>query len=621
MKRVHLSGFAGLLLSAVAIALAGSAIAYFPGSGTGSAAAAVSKLTAPTFTTATPAVGGKVTLTWGALTPPGSGTVTYYVTRDGGEPAGNCPDEEAPTTVKTCIDETVPVGEHSYQVTAVWHSWEAASIVKTAKVMIGGVGSFAVAASEPSIVAGGTANLTIAAVDENGNTVTTYTGNHNLVFSGAEPAPAGTKPTVSNRTGSATNFGATTSITFTNGVSTVNTTKNGVARLYRAGIAAIVATEGSITTPDPPEIVVSSLDASKFVLSAAATSLEAGTADDLTITAQDTYGNTATTYSGPHSLVFSTASAGPAGNVPTVSDSSGADVAFGLATTIEFSDGIAKASEGDGGKMLLYKSASTGIKAAEGTTVTTPTQLTVTVSPGAAAKLVLTSATATPVAATGFNLTMTAQDVYGNTATGYTGTKGITFDGATASPSGAEPTVVGSDSAIVAFGEPTTLTFANGVAAPASSKNGYTKLYRAEAVSLTASDGEISTASPLALTVSTGAANRIAFTGLTTSAGTVASPCFFTCTITSLGNSGTVQARPAITDSSGNPISNLAAKSIKVTATSGGTVVGSPLTTAASGPAVSTTEFTYTAPAKGNFTHTITASSSGYTSATATVGK
>ena len=77
---------------------------------------------------------------------------------------------------------------------------------------------------------------------------------------------------------------------------------------------------------------------------------------------------------------------------------------------------------------------------------------TVTVSPGAAAKLVLTASTATPVAAANFNLTTTAQDAYGNTATTYAGSKSIVFSGASASPSGALPTVVNSAGTAVAFG-------------------------------------------------------------------------------------------------------------------------------------------------------------------------
>jgi hypothetical protein len=605
MRRPRLTGVTGCLLAALTISLAGTALAYFSASGTGSAAAAVSKLTAPTIT---------------AATPPGEGIVSYYVKRDGGAPAGNCPSQASPTSVTTCTDGAVPIGEHSYEVIAIWRTWEATSSGKTAKITVGAVVAFTVSASPTSLVAGGSSNLTITAQDEKGNTVTTYAGSHSLVFSGAAAAPGGTKPTVSNSSGTATNFGTATAIGFTSGVATVSSTKNGVLRLYQAGTANIVATEGSITTPSPAAVVVAPAAASKFVLAAASSTPTAGIVDELTITAQDTYGNTATSYSGLHSLVFSGASASPSGSTPTVTDSTAVDIPFGNATTINFAAGVAKASEGNGGGMKLYKSGSTSVKATEGA-LTTPTAVTVTVASGTATKLVLSASTSTPVAATAFNLTTTAQDAYGNTATGYAGSKNITFAGAAASPSGAQPTVVNSAGTAVNFGTATALTFTAGVAAVSSSKNGYTKLNKAETAAITATDGAISTAAPLALTVTTGAASRLAVSGLTASAGTIGSPCLFTCAVTALGNGGTVKAKVAVTDSVGNTVSNLAAKTVTVTVTSGGTISGSPLTTAETGPAVSTTEFTYSAPVSGSFTHTITAASTGLTSATVTAGK
>jgi hypothetical protein len=607
------------LLAVILLAVAGSAIAYFSNNGAGSASAAVTKLTAPTISAAIPAAGGTVALTWNAVTPPGEQAMTYYVTRDGGKAAGTCPAQAAPAAITTCTDAGLSIGEHSYEVTAVWRTWTATGGVKTAKVTVGAVARFTVAASAASITAGGSTNLTITAKDVNDSTVTTYTGSHSLIFSGAEAAAGGTKPTVANSSGTATAFGTATAISFTAGVATVSTTKNGVARLYRAGTSSIIATEGSITTPSPPAITVGPAAASKFVLAAATATPAAGAPDELTITAQDTYGNTATGHAGSHSLVFSGASASPAGNVATVTDSAGTDVAFAAATPINFSAGVAKAAEGSGGALKLYKSGSTSVKATEGA-ITTPTAVAVTVAAGSAAKLVLTSSTATPVAATAFNLTTTAQDAYGNTATAYAGSKNITFSGASASPGGTLPTVVNSAGTAVNFGTATALTFTAGVAAVSASKNGYTKLAKAETAGVSASDGTISTAIPLALTVSTGAAAKLAWSALSASAGTVGSPCFFTCTVSALGNAGAVKGQVSITDSVGNVVSNLAAKTITVSA-NGGTLIGSPLTTAASGPAISTTEFTYTAPSSGAFSNTITAASTGYTSATATVSK
>jgi hypothetical protein len=605
---------------AVAAAVGNSALAYFSTTGTGTAAAAVSKLTAPAISAATPAPGGTVALAWGAATAPGAGSVRYYVTRDGGQPGGNCPTAAAPGTGTSCTDSGVAVGEHTYRVTAEWESWTAVSGAKTATVTVGEATKFTISGSTTTPTAGGAVNLTITAKDAANSTVTTYAGSHSLTFSGASSSPGGNAPTVANGSGTAVAFGSATALTFTAGVAAVSSSKNGVLKVYRAGGASVAASEGSIATPTPLALTVSPATTAAFSLVPASTTPTAGTDDNLTITAKDAYGNPTPAYAGSHSLVFSGASASPAGNIPTVSDSTGADVAFGSATAIAFSAGVAEASEGDGGAMSLYKSGSTAVKATEGS-ITTPTAATVTVAPEAASKLVLSASTATPTAATNFNFTTTAQDLYGNAATAYAGAKNITFSGAAASPSGALPTVVNSSGAAVNFGSPTALTFTAGVAAVASSKNGVGKLNLAGATSVTASDGTLTTPTALVLTVSPGTASKLAMTNLKASAGSVGSPCFFTCAVTSLGNSGAVKAAVSITDSVGNTITGVGAgKSVTITA-SGGTLVGSPLTIPASGSAVSSGEFTYTAPASGNYTNTITAASTGYASATATVSK
>lgn len=609
-------------LALLAATAGGSALAYFSGPGTGTAQGAVTTLTAPTISAATPLAGGAVTLTWGAVTPPGSGTVNYYVTRDGGKPAGNCPTSSAPTAVTTCTDSGLSIAEHTYRVVAVWHTWSATSAAKTAKVTVGEAVKYTISGSTTTPATGGAVNLTITAKDVNNATVTIYAGSHNLVFAGAESSVGGNAPTVVNSAGTAINFGGATALTFTSGVATVSSSKNGVLKVYAPGPASITATEEveKLTTPTPLALTVAPT-ASRFVLSAATTTPAAGASDDLKITAMDAYGNLSTNYTGSHSLVFSGPVASAGGNTPTVTNSSGTAVAVGSATAIAFEAGIAEAAEGDGGKIVLYKAAAATLTAKEGTTVTTPTGLSMTASPVAAAKLSLSSSTTTPVAGTGFNLTTTALDTYGNTATSYTGAKNITFSGAAASPSGTAATVVNSAGTAINFGSVTSLTFTNGVATPASSKNGFTKLAKSGATSVTASDGTLTTSSALALTASAGTATRVAVSGLVASSGTVSSPCLFTCTINPLENAGTVKAFAAITDALGNVASNVGtAKTVTVT-TSGGTIEGSPLTVPATGSAVSSTEFTYTAPVSGTYTNTITLASTGYTSATVTPSK
>ncbi len=621
MRRVRVSGSVAAV--AVLTALASSAFAYFTGGGVGSAAAGVSKLTVPTITSATPAVGGTVTLVWSAATAPGTEAVKYYVTRDGEEAGGNCATPGAPAAATTCTDKELETGTHVYTVTAVWRSWSATSGTASAKITVGAASYFTIAAASTTPAAGAADNLTITAKDENGSTVTTYTGSHPLIFSGASSSPGGTAPTVANSSGTAIAFGSATALTFTAGVAAVSSSKNGLMKIYRSGPASIAASEGTIETLAPLAVTVTAGTATKYTLAAVDTTPEAGEADDLTITAVDTYGNAAITYTGSHSLVFSGASASPGGSAPTVSDSAGNDVPFGTATPIVFSAGVATASGANNGEMVLYKSGSASIKATEGS-LTNSTALALTVAAAAATKLVLSAVTTTPVAAASDNLTTTAQDGYGNTATAYAGAKNITFSGPSAGPAGTVPTVVNNAGTATNFGSATALTFTAGVAAVSASKNGMMRLYLAGATSVSATDGTISTTTPLALTVGVGAAARWGLSSVTSSVGKIGSPCLFTCPVTALGNGGTITAQVSVTDSAGNTVSELGSGHAAKVTTTGGTIVGTPLTIATTGPAVSTTTFTYTAPASGSFSNTITAATStgtAYTSATATASK
>lgn len=626
MKRPLPTGMASVLVSAALIVvLCGSAFAYFSTTGAGDATASVAKFSAPTISSALPAVGGTVALTWTAVTAPGTGTVTYAVIRDGGEPAGNCPTVSSRGTGVTCTDSGLEVGTHTYTVTAKWRTWNSTSGSTQAKITIGAATHFAIAAASTTPAVSVADNLTISALDEKGSTVTTYTGSHNLTFSGASASPGGTNPTVANSSGTAVAFGGATAISFTAGVaSVVSSTKNGVMKLYKAGATSVSVSDGSIESE--PDLAVTAVPgaASKITLSAASTTPTAGAADNLTTTALDAYGNVATSYTGSRSLTFSTASASPSGEIPTVTDSSGTATAFGSATAIAFTAGVASVSGSANGVMKLYKSGSTSLKVSDGTF--TSAVVTVTVAAATAVKLSLSAASTTPIAGASDNLTTTALDVYGNTATAYTGAHNITFSGATTSPSGAAPTVADSSGTAVAFGNATAISFTAGVATVVSStKNGVMKLNKAETASIAATDGSISTSSGLAIVVSVGAAAKLAFKNVTVSAGGIGAGCFFTCTITGLGNSGTVKANVAVTDSVGNQISAIGTgHAVKITATTGSTVVGTPLAIPSTGLAETATQFTYTSKSSGTFTDTITAATSEgttYTSATATTSR
>lgn len=625
MRRLR-SRLLGALVAALALAaLGGSAFAYFSAGGLGSASAAVSNLGTPKITAATPAVGGTVALTWSAASAPDSEAVKYYVSRDGGDPAGTCATPGAPAAAISCTDREVPVGTHEYTVTAVWRSWTTTSTAATAKITTGAVDHFAITAPTEAPAVGASTNLTIVAKDENETTVSNYTGSHSLVFSGASSSPGGTAPTVVNSSGTATAFGKATALTFTGGVASVSSSKNGLLKIYRSGPAEIVAAEGALTTAAPLSLNVVSGAPTKYTLTAPTAAPVAGAANDLTITAVDTYGNAAAAYAGLRELTFSGASASPGGDLPTVSDAAGNEVPFGTATPLEFVAGVAAASGVLNGEMKLYRSGSTSIKASDGV-LTNSTALTQTVAAAPASKLVLAASTTAPLSTATTNLTTTAKDPYENNATSYTGAKSLTFSGPSASPSGSVSTIVNNAGTQVAFGSPVALTFStSGVAAVSSSKNGLIRLYRAGATEISATDGTISTETPLAMTVGAGAASRIALTGVSASAGTVSSACLFTCPVTGLGNKGTIQAGVIVTDASGNQVSELGTgHAVKVTVTAGGTIVGTPLNINPTGPAVAAGSFAYTAPTSGSFTHTITVATSAgtvYTSATATASK
>ena len=588
MRRLLPNSIAGVAAFALlAMTATGTAVAYFTTTGGGeSTPSVVSQIAKPSITTATPGSGGTVALTWGAVAAPGPGTVTYTVSRNGEKAAGTC----APTlSVVTCTDSGLEPGTYTYVLTAKWRSWTASSSGKAATVAVGPIDHFVLGASSLTPTAGAADNLTLTAKDTKGGTVTTYTGSHNITFSGAPSSPNGTVPTVADSSGAATAFGSPTALSFTAGVASVSASTNGVMKLYKSGATSIEASDGSTSTTTPLAVTVAAVAASKFVPAAADTTPAAGEADNLTITAIDTYGNLATSYTGSKSLTFSGA-ATIGTNKPTVANSSGTATAFGTATAITFSAGVATASSSKNGVMTLYKAESPSISVAEGTTVTTATPLEVTASPAAAAKFALGATTTSPTAGAADNLTVTAQDAYGNTATGYTGSHSLTFSGPLASPSEEIPTVSNSAGADIPVGSATALSFSSGVAAASAGKNGEMTLFKSGAVSLKVSDGALTEAT-LSITVAPATAAKLALAAVTT---TLAAGEADNLTITALdayGNTATAYAgsknltfsgaatvganKPTVTNNSGSGVATAFGSTTAITFTTGVATVSS----------------------------------------------
>jgi hypothetical protein len=613
------------LLSAALLAAA-PALGYFTTTGRGAVAVAVGSLTAPAISSAEAATGGTVTLTWAESEAPGA--VAYYVTRDGGAPGGDCPTAAEPQDgVDGCTDDGLEPGTYTYRIVARYRSWMATGEPASARVTVGPADHFVLQASSRTPKAGAADKLTITAEDAADSTVTTYAGSHDLTFAGASASPGGNLPTVGDDDGTAVVFGEPTAIDFTDGVARVDSGRNGVMRLYDAGAATISVGDGSIGSEPDPTVAVAAAGMSGLALSAATATPVAGATDPLAVTATDAYGNLATSYKGSHNLVYSGASPSPSGDAPTVTNSSGTVIAFGSSTKTRFTTGVATTSGSENGAMVLYRAAAAAaITVTEGTkSGTASAPITVTAGPAAAASLSLAAATSTPVAGASDDLTATALDPYGNVATSYTGSHNITFSGLEPSPGGTAATVTNSSGAAVAVGSATALGFASGVATVSSTRNGVLEATRTGAATLAATDGMISTGTGLALTVSAGTAEKLAWSGATVSAGTLGSSCLFICAVTGLGNGGTFVAKVAVTDALGNVVSDLGGgHPVSVTATSGSTVTGGALTIASSGLAESTATFTYTAPAHGNYSNTITAARSAgtnYTSATATASR
>jgi hypothetical protein len=460
---------------AVAVLLAAGtgpspADAYWNVAGEGSGKASLASLSAPTITSAAPG-GESVSLAWSAVTAPGSGTVEYFVTRDGGSPSSGCPSKTSPSTVTSCTDTSVAVGTHEYAVTARWRGWTATSTAKSA--------------------------------------------------------------------------------------------------------------------------VVSSGPATQLVLEAAAGKPTAGEADNLTITARDASARTVTSFAGAHTVVFEGASEAHSGTKPVVVDAKGGEKAFGEGTELTFSEGAARVSAGKNGVMKLYRAEEAHIKVKEGT-LSNGTGTAVTVSAGAFKSFSVAPAPAEPEAGAAYEVHLTAWDEWHNTITGYVRTNKLHYEGGEASPSGKA----------AEYSATTEPAFASGEAG----LSGF-KLYKAATTTLKVKEETTGHEGSATFKVKPAAAKRLAWTGAAVSAGTVSSPCLFTCEDASLGNKGAFKTSVSVTDEYGNIVTGVGAGHSVALTTTGGTLSTAELSIASAGNATSTAEVTLTTQTSGLGTDTVKAAS------------
>ena len=448
----------------------GAAEAYWTGvSASATASATVGSLAAPVISAATPGA-GTVALTWDPVTAPPDADVTYYVTRaGGGTVGGNCPSSAAgATSATTCTDTGLSKGSYSYTVTAIWRSWTSTSAATPASVASGPLNHFTVSAP-PSATAGTAFSATITAQDAAGNTVAAYTGAQTIGFSGPSNSPSGTAPSYP------------ANVSFASGVGTAPIT------LYDAQSTTLTATQGSVTGTSASITVAAG--ANQQIVASAGSSQVAGTAFNVTLTAQDAWGNTPGTLSGTKNVSFSGPASSPNGSAPV------------YPATASFSAGHATAS-------VTLKDAQTTTITASDTTdgLAGVASGAIVVGPSTASSFGVATP-AGPTAGVAFSETITARDAYGNTATAYTGAKTIAFSGPASAPSGTAPSY------------PASVTFTSGVGSATIT------LFDAQSTTLTAKQSTLTGVSG-SFTVAPNIATQLLFT--TQPAGVTAGAWFTT---------------------------------------------------------------------------------------------
>jgi V8-like Glu-specific endopeptidase len=250
------------------------------------------------------------------------------------------------------------------------------SLVRTASTR--SVAWFNVTASPTTIVAGNTTSVIVTAIDTAGSTADGYRGT--ITFT-----PTDTRGTVPSP------------YTFVAADNGVHTFTNGVT-LRTAGVQSVQVADGSIN--GSVNVTVNPATVDHFVVSASSTAPTAGSPFSVTVTAQDQYNNTVTSYAG--TVSFSSSDIGSATALPPDSLLPGGSATFTNGVTLSTA-GVQSVRASDGGI--------TG-------------SVNVNVNPAALALFVVTTSVdgSSTTAGTPFNVTVTAYDAYANVATNYAST-------------------------------------------------------------------------------------------------------------------------------------------------------------------------------------------------------
>jgi subtilase family serine protease len=332
------------------------------------------------------------------------------------------------------------------------------SVTTNAFNVVAAAASKLIVATQPqaNVTAGSSFGLTIDVEDASGNIVANYSGSVTVA--------------IASNPGSGT-LGGTTTVTVVNGVATFN-----AINLKKAGNGyTLQATSGSLTSVTTRSFnVVAGAAAQLGISTAPPPSVQAGSPFGLTVAIEDTYGNTVSSATGSVSIALSS----NPGN-GTLNGALTATLVNGVAT---FS-GLTLNALGTG---YTIQATSSGL----GSVTTSPFNVVA----GAAAALVLTSQPGSSVTAgSGFGLSVTVKDAFGNVVSSYNGSVNLAIS---SNPGGS--TLSGT----------TTVTVANGVA----SFNGLTLNKAGTGYTLQASSGSLPVVTTNAFNVVAAAAAQLAVT-------------------------------------------------------------------------------------------------------------
>ena len=280
-----------------------------------------------------------------------------------------------------------------------------------------------VVAGSGTQTAGQSQDLTITAADLYGNQEPGYTGEHELTFSGADDAPDGTHPTVTDDGGHVVAFSdSPIPATFATGIASAGAgTGAGQLhmKLYDAENADVSVTDGTYSGDLHVAVADAGIDHFKVSGSSSQT---AGLSRLITITALDAYDNHATSFDGfdAKEIEVTGASTAPDGSAPFFTGNPGqgsVQIPFGScsdpsnASGITFSGGVGTTN------ITLYDAETADIRVEDcQSSAVTPdgSDQTVDVSAASAARFGVTSVPAKASQDGPFSVTTSALDDYGN---------------------------------------------------------------------------------------------------------------------------------------------------------------------------------------------------------------